>query len=132
MATLLEWKPEYSVGVAAVDHEHQELITAINDVFDETGAAVAGGAVEEALGDIYNTIAAHFALEENLMRKSGYAEYQAHKDEHEDLLEQLRDIMDGYANDPRSARRDLASRLGDWFSGHFSTFDARLHGELGV
>ena len=27
---LLEWKDSYSVGIAAVDHEHRELIDLIN------------------------------------------------------------------------------------------------------
>ena len=34
--TLLEWKPEYSVGNAAVDQEHQHMIGQINELIDIT------------------------------------------------------------------------------------------------
>ncbi len=30
---LIEWKDEYSTGIADVDHEHQELIALINDLY---------------------------------------------------------------------------------------------------
>ena len=32
---LLQWKDRYSVGIAAVDHEHKELIGLINRLYDE-------------------------------------------------------------------------------------------------
>ena len=39
----------------------------------------------------------HFALEERIMRDSGYSEYEDHKDDHEELLDEIRDLMDGFA-----------------------------------
>jgi len=30
--TLVAWKPEFKLGIAAVDHEHEELIGLLNDV----------------------------------------------------------------------------------------------------
>jgi hemerythrin len=82
------------------------------------------------LGEIHAGIAAHFALEERLMRAAGYAEYAAHKDDHERLLEQILDLMDVYAADPEQGSRLLSEQLSDWFSRHFASFDARMHGKL--
>ena len=65
------------------------------------------------------------------MRTAGYGEYEAHKEDHEDLLDQLRTLMDEFVDDPHSGRALLSRSLADWFAGHFASFDARMHGELG-
>jgi len=127
---LLAWKPSYSLGIPSVDLEHREMIALINQAYAALQGKFDQAAVEAMLGEIHACIAAHFALEERLMRESGYAGYAAHKDDHERLLEQILDLMDGYAADPEAGGRELSERLSDWFGGHFASFDARLHGAL--
>ena len=61
------------------------------------------------------------------MRAANYSEFVQHKDSHEELLDQIRDLMDSYAADPETGKELLQSRLADWFGVHFATFDARLH-----
>lgn len=129
--TLLKWKPSYTLGIPSVDHEHRELIRMINEVYDRLGSRPDPDAIEACLEDIYAGVAAHFALEERHMRQAAYAEYEGHKDEHEDLLDQIRDMMDEFADDPDTGREVLQKSLSDWFGGHFATFDARLHQQLG-
>ena len=129
---LLQWKPEYSVGVASMDDEHREMIELINDTYAKLDSRSGADEVEACLGDIFSTISMHFALEEKIMRQAKYAEYQAHKEDHEDLLDQIRDLMDDFVADPATGAGVLARSLSDWFGGHFSSFDARLHGQLGV
>lgn len=128
--SLLRWKPEYSVGDESMDAEHQEMIDLINEIYEKLDSNPDADQIEECLGDIFSTVSMHFALEESLMRKNNYAEYQAHKDDHEDLLDQIRDLMDDFAADFSAGAVRLEQGLSDWFAGHFSTFDARLHGEL--
>ena len=129
--SLMQWKPEYSVGVESMDDEHREMIGLINDIYDKLESDPDADQIEQCLGDIFSTISMHFALEERLMRKNNYAEYQPHKDDHEELLDRIRDLMDDFAADTSSGAVKLEQSLSDWFAGHFSTFDARLHGELG-
>jgi len=129
--TLLQWKPSFTLGVPSVDHEHRELISLINAVYGHLDNASAPDEIESCLEDIYAAISSHFALEERHMREARYAEYQAHKDEHEELLDQLRDMMDGFVDDPLAGEEVLQTRLADWFGQHFATFDARLHLKLG-
>ena len=128
--SLLQWKPEYSVGVADVDLEHKALIEMINDTYGRLEQHGDSADIEECLGELHASIAAHFALEETLMRASAYPEYQAHKEDHEGLLDQVRDFMDGYFEDPDTGRIILQQQLDQWFSVHFSSHDARLHRRL--
>lgn len=129
--TLLQWKPAYTLGIPSVDHEHRELISMINEAYAHLEGSSGIAAIEACLEEIYAGIASHFALEERHMREAEYAEYAAHKDEHEDLLDQIRDMMDEYASDPVTGRKTLQQCLADWFGAHFATFDARLHLALG-
>ena len=129
---LLTWKPEYSVGIEAVDFEHREMIDLLNSLYVEMQGSKDANSIEQFLGDIHATISAHFALEERVMQRAGYAEYEAHKNDHEDLLDQIRDLMDIYSLDPESGLSVLQQQLSSWFESHFSTFDARLHGQLDV
>jgi hemerythrin len=124
---LLQWKPSFSLGIPAVDLEHRKLIGMINDVYARIDDEHDAESVQIALADIHAGISAHFALEERVMREAAYPEYAAHKDNHEDLLDQIRDMMDSYADQPETGREMLRRSLSDWFGQHFATFDARLH-----
>lgn len=128
--TLIEWRTEFSVGNAAVDHEHRELVDLINSVHDGMREDTGTDRLAEGLGEIYAQIAAHFALEEKLMRDAGYADLTAHKDDHESLLDQLADILHGVEAGSGFDEAGLSARLERWFSGHFSTHDAKLHRQL--
>lgn len=127
--SLIEWKDEFAIGIPDVDYEHHELITLINDLHDEMKR---GGATRErvvaCLGEIYARIAAHFALEERIMRDMRYDQLAAHKADHDALLEDIRDIMDHHAAGGYFEYEGLLSEhLHDWFTVHFKTHDARLH-----
>ena len=126
--SLLEWKPEFSVGIASMDFEHQKLIRMINEIYDELLQHKDVDSIEQFLGDIHAAINAHFALEERMMKDSGHTEYEAHKNDHEDLLNQIRDMMDEFRADPENGFALLRDNLADWFQAHFASFDARLHG----
>lgn len=126
----ITWKPEFSVGDPAVDHEHRELVELVNTA----AAAILDGRpdtdVDDCLGDLMRAISAHFAHEEKQMRRAGYDELGPHKADHERLLDALRDIMDGSRDIPSAADR-LSATLEAWFADHFQTHDARLHRRLG-
>jgi len=128
--TLLSWKSEYSIGIESVDFEHQEMIRLINALYDEMKERKDAESIEQFLGDVHMMISAHFALEEHVMRLAEYDEYEAHKEDHEELLDQIRNLMDEFAKDPDTGIALLQGGLSNWFEEHFSMFDARLHGKL--
>ena len=128
--SLIEWKPEFSVGNAAVDHEHGELIRLINDLHDTMKQQGTQQHVLESLGEIYAQISAHFALEEKIMRDARYPDFESHKADHESLLDQLLDIIDGVEDDGRYDEKRLSASLEHWFAEHFRTHDAKLHQKL--
>ena len=127
--SLITWKEEFSVGVAEVDFEHRELIELINSLHSSARPGAGRDAVIESLGEIFAQIASHFALEEKMMRASLYPLFLEHKQDHETLLDELRDIMDEVEDDGEYDEAQLSTDLERWFGDHFKTHDARLHRE---
>ena len=127
----IEWKPEFSVGDPAVDHEHRQLI----DLVNRTAGAIIDrrpeADIERGFGDLLQAISAHFALEERQMREARYDKLAEHKADHERLLDVLRDIMDGASDAPESSADRLVATLETWFADHFRIHDSRLHHRLG-
>jgi len=128
--SLLAWHDDYALGIAAIDHEHRELIELINALY----AAVEVGASRDELGgffaELHAVVAAHFALEERVMREQGYDELTAHKTDHERLLDEILMLDEEVAASGVRDDKRLAARLDDWFSAHFRSADARLHQHL--
>ena len=130
---LIKWSQEFETGVSDVDYEHKELVELLNSLYRHLEADASRDSISDFLGEVFAKISAHFALEETIMRKHGYDEYEAHKADHEQLLDELRDIMDAFESDACvDYKSALAGAVRDWFVNHFKTKDARLHGKLGV
>ena len=124
---IIDWSAEFELGIPDIDREHRDLITLINELHAELGETSSAAEIVARLRTIYQHIADHFAHEEQLMRDSRYMSYAEHKEDHEILLDDLRDITEqvekvgGYSEDRLSADLEY------WFSTHFRTHDARLH-----
>jgi hemerythrin len=125
--SVIEWREEFSVGLPEVDHEHQELIAAINRLHGEIGSGASPEEVTDRLGEIESAISAHFALEEKSMAALRYDDYAAHKNDHEQLLDEILDIRDGVLESGQYEADALRQSLTNWFREHFRTHDMRLH-----
>jgi hemerythrin len=128
--SLIEWKDEYNLGLPEIDHEHRELIELINELYESVRTMPSDVDVADFLGELFVRVSAHFALEEKIMRDNDYDEYSDHKDDHERLLDGIRDLMDDYEDGVYVDIERFGKRLDDWFSEHFRTRDARLHKKI--
>jgi hemerythrin-like metal-binding protein len=110
------------------------MINLLNNLYVDLAGDGSRENIVAFLGEVYARIAAHFALEESVMRERRYDGYATHKFEHERLLDDIRDLMDSYegSEDDEAFRADFGARLKAWFVDHFREQDARLHRALGV
>ena len=126
--TLIDWNEAMKLGVPEVDFEHEELIGVINTLGDLLQKGGEAEAIHALLADIHAQIEAHFALEEKIMRERGFTGYEAHKEDHDRLLDQIRDIMsEATTVDESVLHEHLSQRLNTWFSEHFRTLDRSFH-----
>lgn len=125
---LIEWRDEFCTGVPGVDYEHQELIKEINSIYALIDNKADKEDVIDSLGDIYGSISAHFALEEQMMEKHNYDHFKEHQADHERLLDDIRDITIEFEDATELDAEKFKQNLNDWFQLHFGTHDSRLHG----
>lgn len=124
---LIEWRDEFCTGIPGVDFEHEELINQVNSIYTLIDRNADKESVIDGLGDIYGSISAHFALEEQMMEKHGYDHFKEHQADHERLLDDIRDITDEYEAATELDDQKFKQKLNDWFQLHFKTHDSRLH-----
>lgn len=112
------------VGKSVMDEEHELL----HRILDELKAELASGGprIPELLDRFDAAARAHFLEEQSLMRLHSYPAYEAHQNEHDELVEELRrltaQIEEGEVVD--AAR--LARELDRWLVVHMQTTDAAL------
>ena len=124
----VEWREEFNTGVAAVDFEHQELVENLNALLQTIQSGGTDNKTRDMISGLYAQVSGHFALEETIMQKVAYDEYESHKYDHEDLLDQIRDLMEAHASGEYVDKAEqFAENMYDWFINHFKTKDARLH-----
>ncbi len=130
---LIEWREEFCTGVPGVDYEHQELIKQINSIYALIDDKADKESILDSLGDIYGSISAHFALEEQMMERHNYDHFKEHQADHVRLLDDIQDITEEYESTDFESAAELDNdkfkqKLNDWFQLHFATHDSRLHG----
>lgn len=113
-----------SVGRSVLDAEHELLHRLLDELKTELESD--GPRVPE-LVDRFDTAArAHFLEEQSLMRLHAYPGYEAHQNEHDELVEELRhltgQVEDGEAVDAARLARDLDN----WLTVHMKTTDAAM------
>jgi hemerythrin-like metal-binding protein len=125
--TLIEWKPEFSLGVPQVDAEHRELIDLINRLHQETQSHHRDTKMVDFLEELYASTKRHFAHEELMMQARGYTAFEQHRADHKRLLNEVMAMMSDYQDGTVNNKEVMAQRLYDWFCAHFQTHDAPLH-----
>jgi hemerythrin-like metal-binding protein len=116
---LIEWIPEFGVGVESLDTDHKVLVSLINQLDEAVAAGNPRATVQRVLDALYDYTVYHFSREEALMRACGYPDYEAHARTHATLRAQVADIRDRYARSPESIQsREVLAFLKNWLSSH--------------
>jgi hemerythrin-like metal-binding protein len=111
-----------STGLEALDHEHLQLIEAINDTCAGIESAEGTEPVLDALGLLYMRTCAHFALEQKLARERSPELNMINKLKYEALLDRLRTMMDSYEDGRcEMCDRSLGDCLMSWMGKHLRT-----------
>jgi hemerythrin len=128
MATekLLEWSDSYKVGIQEVDEQHKELVgmlNALHQAIVEHHAKEASRKILDQLADYTRT---HFLLEESLMRVTHYPGFEAHKQQHEELIRQVVDLQHKLDTGGATITFELLHFLKVWLAQHINETDKRF------
>ncbi|XPV75043.1 MAG: bacteriohemerythrin [Desulfovibrio sp.] len=122
---LIEWSSQLSVGFEEMDDDHKKLVGIVNTLND----AVADGCSDEDIEDILEELLSytnwHFRHEERLMQEFEYPEYDAHKEEHSDLVQQASELFKKFQNGDKSVPELLLPFLKEWLANHILGTDMK-------
>jgi hemerythrin len=110
----LDWNPAYDTGVPGIDYEHRRLVALLNEIHELIANGASAHKIAGTLGDFHARAAAHFALEEKIMRDRDFPALLERQDTHYRLLDQVREIMEGYEVGSYGAGANLPETLRGW------------------
>jgi hemerythrin len=125
---LIEWTPDLAVHVPAIDDQHKELYSRMNDLCN----AIMEGKGRHEVGSFvrylseYTTF--HFEDEEAIMREHAYPGYDAQRAAHRLFRERVQKMAAQAGSEaiPSDLVVTVVNEMKDWFSNHIRILDKRL------
>lgn len=125
----IEWKQDYSVGIDSIDKEHKKLVGLINQLQTAVDYSTGEEFEREALDAAVDYTKTHFAHEEELMSKYGYPDFEAHKAQHQKMIDKVNNLVTDYEQDPDRSLQEALNFLKDWLVKHINGTD-KLYSEF--
>ncbi|MEA3278906.1 MAG: bacteriohemerythrin [Pseudomonadota bacterium] len=123
MAKFVEWSDDLSVGIEEIDDQHKVLVGLVNEMHDAIHQRHGSDAVRGVLASLVDYTRIHFAVEESLMRILGYPDYDAHKEEHEALVQQMNELQHKVDTRKTAIGFELMHFLKVWLTKHIMETD---------
>jgi hemerythrin len=114
MSMQFVWQDEYRVGDAQLDQQHQHLFELGNRILAATDF---DAALQSCLVELYAHTRTHFQAEEAKMREHGDPRFEAHRDQHDQLLTRLTELSAQLHSEPQ-ALAVLKTFIAEWVMGH--------------
>jgi len=119
----VDWKDEYSVGIESIDQQHKKLINLINMLQTTVDYSTGEEFERECLAAVVDYTKTHFVYEEGLMSKYGYPDFEAHKAQHQKMIDKVNDLLADYEDHPESAMKEALDFLKQWLIRHINGTD---------
>lgn len=124
----IRWSPDYAVGIAEVDAQHQTLIDMINDLSHGVGTAQEETTTRALLKRLADYTHVHFSLEEQMMEGAQVApEFRTrHCGEHAYFIGVLKDFTRDFDSGRGRISASLVEYLVHWLLHHIVVVDREM------
>lgn len=120
-ALFIVWSDAYSIGIQAMDRQHQEILASINELHQARRHGETSPMLDDILRRLDEQTRQHFFAEEGLLMRHNYPEFREHKAMHDRMIDKtfaLRlSVRDGEL--PQATLRTLR----DWWLHHIMGCD---------
>jgi len=124
---LFEWVEDYDTGFPPMDADHREMAAQINRLHELHAHPYSRSEVAALLGKLAATARGHFSREENFMARSAYPRAEAHWLEHDNLCQDLAEVIEEYSHGGYAEIEDaLENYLKFWLLSHITSEDFKL------
>lgn len=121
-----EWSDSFNTGIQEVDEQHRTLVELLNQLHSAIRERKGSQACREILDRLAEYTRTHFLLEESLMRLSHYPGFEIHKQQHEDLISQVKALQDKLDQGQGAISFELLHFLQVWLTKHIRESDQRF------
>jgi len=126
----MEWRADYSVGVAIFDDEHKKLIAIINSLYDALQAGVDNTSLDQISGAMVEYTLMHFRHEEMYFEDWAYPDAASHIEAHGQLRRQVFDYRKRIGGaDSKGLAQAVLTFLRQWLI-HHTLVDDRAYGNF--
>jgi hemerythrin-like metal-binding protein len=122
-ATAFSWTETYSVNIATLDRQHQDLFATINELNRALSEGHGAGAVGDVLRQLLEYSRKHFAAEEVLMETHHFPRLPTHRLEHQAFELKIAKYMDDYREAKLGTPASLMLYLQSWLKEHLLKTD---------
>lgn len=121
--TLMPWSSALELGIAKIDEQHRWLVDRVNALHDELGKPAPS---RQTLGDILESLVDytmnHFIVEEDIFKRHGYPQTDAHLGEHNEFTGKIIVLLDQF-HDGAEVGDETMALLKDWLTHHILIVD---------
>ncbi len=121
MSDIFKWDDKYKIGIDEIDAQHEKLFSIARQLQDDLNQ----DQLQMALMDLYQYVREHFKSEETMMLECSYPDYKAHRQLHDDLLDNLNNHVAEIVGDPQKLP-SFRLFLADWVLTHVKNEDQLL------
>ena len=124
----IEWRDNLATGNVDIDLQHKELFRRFNDLLEACNKGKGNHEVGNLLDFLSDYVKSHFAAEEDLQKKHGFAGYQDHKKKHDEFIRDLQDIKTEFHREGAGISVVIRTNkmIVNWLIKHISGTDKEL------
>jgi hemerythrin len=123
--TFMEWNSSWVVGIREVDAQHKNLVSLVNGLYDAMSRGEGKKILRPILAELVKYTKAHFAAEEDIMRRTGYREFVPHKQEHDRFTAQALEFQRNFENGSVLISGQVLDFLRVWLRDHILGTDKK-------
>jgi hemerythrin len=122
---LVEWEPKYSVGIAAIDTQHKNLIDIVNQLHEAMRTGKANQELNQVLDRLVEYTNTHFRAEELLLQTNGYPTLTDHKKIHASMVGQISELKTKMQKSSIGMSVTVSNFLKTWLTDHIMVEDKK-------
>ncbi len=85
----IAWSEDLMTNIEEIDNQHQELFRRVNNLLEACGKGKGRDEVGRILAFFQDYTMSHFSSEEQAMKNAAYPEFERHRSEHIDFVDQI-------------------------------------------
>ncbi len=89
----LHWNDAYALGIERIDDQHHKLFEIVQEIFELEDHSRVKEDIKRIFYELSDYMATHFKDEERYMEQIGFPELDAHRQRHDQIIEQTGNIL---------------------------------------